>query len=470
MKKQKFLKKWLISSFAVEVILLLFFSCNLFAQSLNINLVAVNGTEEDQDTPVKYYLPPEVAPDDILDLGPLKIGYDELKDEYYAHGSIALAAKESKTLKIKVKDVWRIDANEVRILKEQIDRNLVKLKGTEFYSSASVLRDALYNKLDYVLARQEKFSDNIERRIEEYRANLEMFTELKKDAFSPEYLTSYPLEPKLEGDDVRLILEVENPSKTEVKKVTQKHYLPKEIRARDIVDDQGFDVRFDEKRQQAYLTKEEEFQPGEKKRYVVVLKDAWHIPKPALDSMEERAKQALEAVVGAEGTPDTTIETANFLVEKISEEIKAIRETQAVDGSIDESIGTFRINRKRFEAAEQYLMQLERALALISSEKLKKLKKLENSQVKNILNRIQALRGITVISKALFGKRLSVTMTWRIVWGILAFIAFFTSIHFFTWRSRSRLMGEENAEESGGEFKEVGAPGSDAEEKKKEES
>ncbi|MDP8265947.1 MAG: hypothetical protein P9M07_03270 [Candidatus Aceula meridiana] len=470
MKKKQIFKKKIILFFTVGVILSLLLVSNLFAQSLNINLVAVNGTEEDQDTSVKYYLPPELSPDDVLDLGPLKISYDEDKGQYYAHGDVSLAAKESKTLKIKVRDVWKIDPKEVNIIKGQVDKNLVALKNTQYYSSASILRDALHKKLDYILERQTKFSDNIERRIEEYRANLDMFTELKRSAFSADYLSSYPLEPKLEGDDVRLILEVENPSETEVKKVTQKHYLPKEIRARDIVDDQGFDVRFDEKRQQAYLTKTEEFQPGEKKRYVVILKDAWHIPKPILDSMEDRAKQGLSAVMDAEGISSITDETANFLAEKVFKEIKKIRESQNVVESIDEEIGTFRINRERFKNAEQSLHQLERALALVATEKLQKLKKLEGGQVKNILRNIQALRGVNAISKALFGKRLSVTMTWRIVWGILAFIALFTSIHFFTWRSRSKFMGEENAEETHGEIKEVGASDDDEKEEEKQES
>ena len=97
-------------------------------------------------------------------------------------------------------------------------------------------------------------------------------------------------------------------------------------------------------------------------------------------------------------------------------------------------------------------------LAIVTAQRMKKLEELDKSKVTNVLQKIRALRGISAISKALFGTRPTITATWRIIWGTLAFVALFTAIHFFTWRARSQYMGEENAAETKGQLKEVGAP------------
>ena len=64
----------------------------------------------------------------------------------------------------------------------------------------------------------------------------------------------------------------------------------------DIVDAQGFDVRYDPERKQCYLTKEEEFLPSEKKRYIIMIKNTWYIPKPMIDSIEDPTKKAIEGL------------------------------------------------------------------------------------------------------------------------------------------------------------------------------
>ncbi len=74
---------------------------------------------------------------------------------------------------------------------------------------------------------------------------------------------------------------------------------------------------------------------------------------------------------------------------------------------------------------------------MLAIVKAKKLEELEGSKVKNILKRLQALRGLQALSEAIFKKGISVTMTWRIIGGAIAFIAFFTTYHFFIWAGRS---------------------------------
>ena len=194
------------------------------------------------------------------------------------------------------------------------------------------------------------------------------------------------------------------------------------------------------------------------------MRNAWNIPKPVIDSLYKRAQSSLNAILETNGN-DELKKSADFLSKKIFGNIKLIQESQKKEDSIREHIGVFRVNKERYEKADEALKQLERLLAVISTKKLEELKDLEKSKVKNILSKIQALRGMAALSEALLGRRPSLTIIWRIIWGILTFIALFTSIHFFTWQKRSKLMGEEHAAETGGELKEIG----DAEEDEKKE-
>lgn len=439
----------------LAVIFILLSSAPLFAQSLSINLVAVNGTDSVKETPVKYYLPEELMPEDVISTGELKVDYDLDKESYFVHGDFELAPKESRTFKLQIKDVWKIDPGDIEILKQQIDKNLAELEGTEFYESAEILRNNMIKKMEYILQRQEEFQNNIERRIEEYRANVNVLNEIKRNAFSINYLMSSSSSPESENNTIKMVIEVENPTLDKAKTISYKHYLPKEVRASDVVDNQGFDIRFDGDRGQCYLTKEEEFQPGEKKRYIIVLKDAWSIPKSIIGSLYNRTETAMKAV-SVEEESEEFKKTAKFLSEKIFTNIKLIQESQDKEVSVREHIGLFRVNKIRYDEADEALKQLERLLALVSAKKLSKLEGLQKSKVKNILDKIQALRGIAAMSKALLGKRPSLTVIWRIIWGVLAFIALFTSIHFLTWRQRSKYMGEEHSAETSGEFKEIG--------------
>ena len=450
MNYKKYFKGLLIS-----VVIFLLSAAFSFAQNLSINLVAVNGTDEAKKTPVKYYLPKELRPEDIISVGDLKVDYDLEKGAYFVHGDFDLAPKESRTFKLQIGDVWTIDPAGIEVVKQQIDKNLEELEGTEFHESATTLRNSMFKRMDYILERQQEFQNNIERRIEEYRANIDTLEEIKRDAFSTDYLTSYPLQPELETDTVKMVIEVENPSKEEAKVISYKHYLPQEIRSSHLVDGQGFEVRFDGDRGQAYLTKKEEFQPGEKKRYIIVLKNAWNIPNPVINSFYARAKASLDTLLSTDENEELK-KTANFLAANIFVNLKLIQESQAKEASVREHIGLFRINKERYEKADEALKQLERLVALVSSKKLEELKDLDKSKVKNVLKQIQALRGVAALSQAILGKRPSSTTTWRIIWGVLAFIALFTSIHFFTWRQRSKYMGEEHSAETGGEFKEIG--------------
>ncbi len=414
----------------------------LAAGNITINLVAANAsTTETRKVPVVYYLPRELDTEDVINTGGLDLDYDIDKSSYYLNGSVELAPKESKTIKIEVKDVWRVELEEVDTLKKQIEDNLNTLKKTQYYESGQTLRDRMFEKLDYILQQQQNYSQDVERRIEEYRAYVNDINTIRKNSFSADYFkTSSSMAS--EGKTVKFIIEVKNPSDKAAKTVKQQHFLPKEVRSEHVVEAQGFEVRFDEKKQQSYLSKEEELKPGETKRYEIVLKDIWNIAPENVDTLRNRAQAAFEGVKGSEYE-----ESAQYLLDLIVNNLDKIEVAQSQKMDMKRYIGAYRSHTKLFNDSEENVIKLEMMLA---SVKAKKLEELESSKVKNILSKMQALRGIMAISQAVFGKKPTVTNTWKVIWGILIFVAFFTAIHFFTWWRKSQVMGEEMAIKAGG--------------------
>lgn len=414
----------------------------LAAGELNINLIAVNASQTDpKEIEVKYYLPKELEPQDVLDTGVLKMEYDVDKGSYYVHGMVPFQPKESKTFKIKVKDVWFISQEEIDVLRKQLSENLELLKKKENYDYALRASDKLNQQMDFILGQQQHYSDNIERRIEEYRAYIGMLGDVRNNVYNLDYLAneSKELLETVETKPIKLVIEVKNPSETEEKKVTEKHFLPKEIREEDILDKKGFDIRFDEKTERSYLSREETFKPGEVKKYEILLKDIWRMPDPKIDALQGRAEVAMKELRGS--IYDVS---ANFLFESVNKQTALMHDSQNKSQPIKEHIGVFRVNQTRYEKARKDVERLEQLMAIVRA---KKLEELESGKVKNVLQKLRALRGLAALSEALFKKGISVTTTWRIIFGTLGFIAFFTALNFFIWIKRSKRMGEEKGNE-----------------------
>jgi len=422
---------------------------------LNINFIAVNPSQRNsREIEVEYFLPKELEPDDILDTGPLKLDYNVDRNAMYVHGIMTFKPKESRTFKVRVKDVWTIDLAEVALLKDQLDKTLELLKDDKEYPSALYVRDEMVKEMDYILKRQEEFSGNIERRIEEYRANISSLEDIRDRVYNMDFL-KYESKGIQEIDEmegtVKMVVQVQNPSDTESLTVRHKHFLPKEIRGEEVIDSKGFEVRYDDKREKMYLTREEDFRPGEMKKYEIILKDVWNFPDVKVQDLSERMQIAVGEL---EGTAYQ--ESAERLSGSINDRLQKIRSSKVLDTSVDRHIGLFRLNTRRYQQAWSDFKRIEEMISIVRA---KKLQEYEKKKVKNVLERLKALRGLKQLSEALFKKRLSVNATWKIIFGTLGFLAFFTALHFFIWARRSKTMGEDLGPGPGEEIKVVPKPG-----------
>jgi hypothetical protein len=97
---------------------------------------------------------------------------------------------------------------------------------------------------------------------------------------------------------------------------------------------------------------------------------------------------------------------------------------------IQQHIGAYRINADRFEQAKKDLDALEKLLSRFRSD-------LEKSKIKNVMQKVQQLKSLSKVSNAIFDKKPTVNAAWKLIGGVMLFLAFFTVIHFVTWFLRS---------------------------------
>ena len=430
---------------------------SLVSAQVAIHFIAVNASETAaKEIDVKYYLPEELQPEDILNTGELDLDYDVDKGQYLVYKKMKFGIKESRTLKVLVRDVWRIEEEEINVLKNQVNENLKLLEGSENYQYAVKAREQMLQEIDYIYNQQKNYSDNIDRRIEEYRAFKAALETIRNNAYDLDYLEheSKALDEMENRKLIKFIIEVNNPH-AEKKKIQHKHYLPEEVRADDVVEKRDFDVRFDETKKKSFLTKEEDFNPGEKKKYEILIKDIWDFPVNKADAIQARADLAVGEL------KDTIYEqSAEYLFKIIQVKVNEIKESKLLEQPIEQHIGMYRLNEKRYEEAKRDVERLEKMMSIVRA---KKLREMEVGKVQNVLQRLKALRGLSALSDAIFKRGISVTMTWKIVFGTIIFVALFTTIHFVLWARRSGKMGEEIGLKRGEEIRVVPKPGEEEE-------
>ncbi len=425
------MKKWAVPRFLKSFIFFIIFAILTTAviplahADININILAVNGTDKTKEKEINYQLPRELSRDDILSADGLKIEYDVNAKSYFARGTVSLAPKGSKTFKVRIRDVWQIDPKEIEDIKLQMDRaveNVKDVKGKDYTETATVLKKRLLDRINFIVGEQQRFEGNVERRIETFRIYSNELKTIRRKALSISYWRSDPAEAT--QNVVKFFVDVKNTS-SENKTVKTKHYLPKEVKPEHFVNLEGFEIRHDENKDTLYLEKEEVLAPGQEKRYEFSLTDVWKIPQVDIDGLKSRTKDAFQ---GLQRTK--YLEEGKYLVKSIEEKLRTIEETQLLDLNIYEHISLFRKNTERYESAKKDVESLE-ALLIAAKEEM------EKSKLKNVLQKIKSLKTIAVIAESIF-KTPKMTVVLKVIIGIIVFVGFMTLLWFFHWMRRSK--------------------------------
>ncbi|MDE1920640.1 MAG: hypothetical protein KGJ09_04445, partial [Candidatus Omnitrophica bacterium] len=191
-----------------------------------------------------------------------------------------------------------------------------------------------------------------------------------------------------------------------------------EVKPEDVVEAQDFEVRFDDARQQSFLIKEEDIGPGQTKKYSIGILDIWNIDQSNIDYLRSRAKKAFDVLKDTQYQAD-----AQVLMDRITAELGAIESSQQVQRPILDHISAYRTNKVTYESARQDVETLEKLVAVFRED-------LEKSKVENILDRIQALKGVSDVSKVMFNKKFETATAWSYIGWTLLFVALLTLISF----------------------------------------
>jgi hypothetical protein len=380
-----------------------------------INVMAVNGGAERKEMPVKFNLPGDLKSDDILDTAGLQLEYNVNDGNYFVYGIVNLDTKESKTFRIRLKDIWKISPAQLEDIKSQIDKGYEQIGKLADPAKAALLKEQLLKKLAY-LQEQGVKADTVEKRIDAYRAYAKELQRLKSDALAVDFWRSQPGEER--DKLIRLKIEVENPESNPSKAVRHKHYLPQEVKPEHVVEAEGFEVRYDQAKNQPFLFKEEEITPGTKKSYSVGIKNIWSIPQRELDYLKSRADYTIDFLKSSKFA-----QSAQLLYDHALGLLKNIQESQGVKREIKEHISAYRANKEFFGDADKDVQNLEQLLMIYREE-------LEKSKVKNVLSKIKSFDGVAGIANQMFEKKPTAEKTWGFIGWILLFLGGITAAYF----------------------------------------
>src|SRR3989338_1713454 len=313
-------------------------SSSVVFADLYINILAVNGTEEQKEKEIQNYLPSELGAEDILDTAGLTLDYDVNRGAYFVTGKVALGPKETKTFKVRIKDIWQIDQVEIQEIKKNIDISVTRMENTEFQDISKIRRQSLLQRIDFITNQQEEFADNIEKRIDRFKAYSDELLDIREKSVSVNYWKSKP-PSKEDSKIINLVVDLENPSQEEKKTVNPKHFLPEEVKPEHLIELQGFELGYDGDRGQSFLQKEELLDPGEKKQYKIGIYDVWNVDQSKLENLKDRTREAYDLLVKSQYK-----DSADFLVKSIKTNIERIEASQTIERDIKEHISASRVN------------------------------------------------------------------------------------------------------------------------------
>ncbi len=443
--------------------LLLFSSLSLHSfADVKMKFLVMNPSEtEKKAIPIKYYLPEELNPEDIINAGGLNVEYDIDKGGYYVSGETQLGPKESKTYEIEVRDIWKIPEEKLDLLRKHVEEKVKTLEGSASYSTAKNLKDSVVARIDSIVNSQSA-TKPIADRVEAFGDNQKVLKTIENDVIVLEGISA--------GDNpqeniVSLVIEVTNPFDFK-KDFPIKYYLLPEMNKSDVLDANGLSLNYDNNFERVYLEGSVTLEPGTSKRYVIKVRDVWRIKETELDMVSSESQKILEQLL------DTEFENlGQYLNTEIQRLINEIKLSQSGDVSLKERVANYKVNLDKFRTAKEYLdrlrsfmLRFELARAGQEGKPNEKETKMDVStgggkaegvgggigvgmgsalgkgrgqtqqQRGGGIQGIRGLKGIVLISRSVFkGWRPEIASTWIIILAIVAFLFIFSLLFYLIW-------------------------------------
>ncbi len=161
------------------------------------------------------------------------------------------------------------------------------------------------------------------------------------------------------GSNVVFRLMVVNPSQDEPQMASVKSYLPKEVKAEDIINKGDLQAVYDAQQGAYFVYGEAELKPAEVWEQQVELRDIWFIPDAEIESLRSEIAKYIEMSKGIEFA-----ERVTFLCNSVEEKLAQVQRTQKIEPTDPElHIAGYRENLKTLESVRAQLLDVRALLA-----------------------------------------------------------------------------------------------------------
>lgn len=386
---------------------------------VTIKILAVNPTLNAMDAIVRHPLPPEIKPEHIVDSAGMDVKYDQNKLSFYLISTVALAPRETRTIEVRVKNVWTVPDEEIEETREKLTQTLASLEGTKYFETGKQLLEKALAELDTIQEEQSQ-TMGIRRKILLYRANKQRFDRTRTDYLSLGALRQLAGQGDAELRTVKFIIRAQNPSDKAATMQVQGH-LPNGIKPDDVLDDQGFQVLYDDEREKFMLSKEDDFAPKEEKKYVVVLRDIWFIPKSELDFLRDQAENVAKRF--EDGEFAKFAKASYKYIVGLLDSVWTLQQEVADSLVIEDRIRAFVINHQRIELVKKKIKELQDLLLEVPARQITEVDQIREA-VKNMSKILDVLS---------LGFTPDLSTTWWIILGIIAFLFVFSAVFYVVW-------------------------------------
>ena len=104
-----------------------------------------------QTVPLKYYLPAEVKAESVIEKSEgVEVVFDSEKNQYYVSGEFRLAPLQTKTISVRVNDIWQISEEEIASVRSQAEALAKPLEKTAYFAQGVTLKSDVDVSLDKV--------------------------------------------------------------------------------------------------------------------------------------------------------------------------------------------------------------------------------------------------------------------------------------------------------------------------------
>ncbi len=199
-----------------------------------------------------------------------------------------------------------------------------------------------------------------------------------------------------------------NPSAAQEQEVPLKTYLPVEARPENVLnkDEDSLDIKFDPQQSLYYVEKKVTLKPGESYTLKVHIEDIWMVPEDQLGKIQKRADLAFDSLKGA-----VSFDMAKLLHDNISQSLILVRSRQSDETQLPhEHIATYRANQQLLQDVNKDLNSLELFAAKNSG----------SDKTKNPF--------------------FTAAYTWKLMLGIIAFLAVLSFSSFMVWQKQLKDM------------------------------